>query len=51
MAFKSKSSKWSLMNRAKDKLPTETQPVVVYLIGCGNCEKVYVSKTVRTSKE
>ena len=50
-AFRSKNRKWSLMNKAKDKLPADTQPGVVYAIGCGDCERVYVGETARTSKE
>ena len=50
-AFTSRGRKWSLMRGAKDKLPADTQPGVVYALGCADCELVYVGETTRTAKE
>ena len=49
--FRGTSRKWTLMNGAKDKIPTDTPPGVVYAIGCLDCEQVYVGETARTSRE
>ena len=37
-AFRGTSRKWTLMNGAKDKIPADTQPDIVYAIGCLDCE-------------
>ena len=50
-AFRGTSRKWTLMSGAKDKIPPDTQPGVVYAIGCLDCEQVYVGETARTSRE
>ena len=42
--------KWDLMKGAKDSLPPEKEPGVIYAIGCQVCPKVYVGETVRTSE-
>ena len=43
--------KWSLMGRAKDHTPADTQPGVVYALGCQDCPQVYVGETARTAKQ
>ena len=39
------------MERAKDTLPADSQPGVVYAIGCAYCKEIYVKETARTVKE
>ena len=50
-AFSSKKRKWSLMRGAKDRLSADTQPGVVYALGCADCHQVYIGETGRTAKE
>ena len=50
-AFKSNNRKWTLMGRAKDTPPADSQPGVVYAIGCADCEQIYVEETARTGRE
>ena len=40
-----------MMSRAKDTLPADSQPGVVYAIGGADCEQIYVGETARTGKE
>ena len=49
--MRSHQRKWELMHRAKDRLPVDTQPGVVYALGCKDCSKVYVGETGRTAKK
>ena len=44
-AFTSRGRKWSLMRGAKDKLLADTQPGVIYILGCADCELVYMGET------
>ena len=48
--MKPQKMKWSIMNKAKDTLPAEEEPGVVYAIGCTTCKKVYIGETCRTAK-
>ena len=43
--------KWTVMRRAKDALPADSTPGVIYAIGCKECPKVYVGETARTAKQ
>ena len=43
--------KWKLMHHAKDVIPPLQDPGVVYALGCGDCNKVYVGETTRTAKQ
>ena len=47
----SKHRKWDLMIGAKDKLPSETLPGVVYALGCQECPRIYIGETGRTAKK
>ena len=39
------------MRRSKDALPKDTQPGLIYAIGCKVCPEVYVGETQRTAKQ
>ena len=41
--------KWSLMTGAKDPLPSQSLPGVVYALGCTECPRIYVGETERTA--
>ena len=45
------SLKWSVMRGAKDQIPGEKEPGVVYVLGCKECPKVYVGETSRTATQ
>ena len=40
-----------LMHVTKDRLPADTQPGVVYALGCKDCPKIYIGETARTAKK
>ena len=48
--MKPRQIKWTLMKDAKDKLPRDQEPGVVYAIGCQTCPSVYIGETARTAK-
>ena len=50
-AMRSSKIKWSIMKGVKDKQKEEEIPGVVYVIGCGDCRKVYVGETRRTAMQ
>ena len=45
------SLKWSLEKGAKDSIPTEEMPSVVYAIGCTECPQVYIGETAPTAQQ
>ena len=50
-AMGAQQRKWSLMKSGKDLLPSESQPGVIYALGCRDCPKVYIGETGRTVKQ
>ena len=48
--MQSQQRKCVLMQGAKDRLPADTQPGVVYTLGCKDCPKIYIGETARTAK-
>ena len=49
--MQSQQRKCVLMQGAKDRLPADTQPGVVYALGCKDCPKIYIGETARTAKK
>ena len=49
--MQSQQRKCVLMQGAKDRLPADTQPGVVYALGCKDCPKFYIEETARTAKK
>ena len=47
----SQQRKCVLMQGEKDRLPADTQPGVVYALGCKDCPKIYIGETARTAKK
>ena len=45
----SRKRKWSLMTGAKDPLPSQSLPGVVYAMGCTECPRIYIGETKRTA--
>ena len=50
-AMKTMDIKWQLMKRAKDAIPANRVPGVVYAIGCKECPQVYIGETKRTAQQ
>ena len=48
---KTMQRKWRAMKSVKDELPEDTQPGVVYALGCNECRQVYIRETARTAKQ
>ena len=46
-----KSIKWELMQRTKDRLPTDQIPGTIYTLECTDCSSVYIGETARTAKQ
>ena len=42
--------KWSIIRGAKDMLPAEREPGVVYALGCTDCPSVYIGETARNAR-
>ena len=50
-AMKLAQLKWSIMSKAKDTIPPQEIPGIVYAIGCQTCPKVYIGETNHTAKQ
>ena len=48
---RAKQRKWNVMKGVKDALPADSQPGVVYALGCRDCSQVYIGETTRTAKQ
>ena len=49
--MKPRQMKRLLIGDAKDKLPADEEPGVVYAIGCKTCPSVYIGETARTTRQ
>ena len=47
----SEKLKWQLMKGTKDAIPADTNPGVVYALGCMDCSAVYIGETARSAKK